>query len=108
MRGADGDLDLMFEQIAELRRVAEEVEATEDGEHASAVVYDFSIRWGTYVSGRLHRLELGHESGALSADEDGRYRELVEELRDVLPITERLRLTCPTMAEEQPANSGQG
>lgn len=103
MRGADGDLDLMFEQVDALRRLAHEVEHTDDEEHASALVYDFSIRWGTYVSGRLHRLELGHESGDLDEKADRRYRDLMDELRDVLPITRQLRLTCPTMAQEQPA-----
>lgn len=43
MRGADGDLDLMFEQVDALRRLAHEVEHTDDEEHASALVYDFSI-----------------------------------------------------------------
>jgi hypothetical protein len=89
--GADADLDLMFAKVKALRELASEPEAAQD----SARVYDFSIRWGTMLHGRLERLAYYHGRGELAPDEQARYESLRGELREVLPLLKRLGLARP-------------
>ena len=51
--GIDRDLDMIFAETNALRELAADPKEANDG----ARVYDFSIRWGTLMSGRLERLE---------------------------------------------------
>jgi hypothetical protein len=103
--GADADLDLMFAQIKALRKLAMDPDAAQ----GSARVYDFSIRWGTLLHGRLERLAYYHSRGELEPDEQGRYEVLCCELREALPLVKRLglasrpcRLTTPTPDNQPP------
>jgi hypothetical protein len=89
--GADADFDLMFTQLKALRELASDPEAAQD----SARVYDFSIRWGTMLHGRLERLAYYHGRGELAPDEQARYESLRCELREALPLLQRLGLARP-------------
>lgn len=91
--GADADLDLMFAQIKALRKLAMDPDAA----LGSARVYDFSIRWGTLLHGRLERLAYYHSRGELAPDEQGRYQVLRSELREALPLVKQLGLASPTV-----------
>lgn len=87
---ADTDLDLLFDQVEAVRRLAGQ-ERDPDPDR----VYDVSIRWGTLLSGRLARLTYYADRGELSPSEQGRYEALREELRDLAPAVVRLGLSPP-------------
>lgn len=91
---AHADLDLMFAQVTALRELASDPDKAQD----SARVYDFSIRWGTLVHGRLERLAYYHGRGELTLDEQARYESLRRELREALPLLERFGLARPSAA----------
>lgn len=91
---AEADLDLLFAHVEALRELAAEPAKARD----SARVYDFSIRWGALLAGRLERLAHYHSRGELGPGDQTRYDVLRAELRDVLPLAERLGLARPTVA----------
>jgi hypothetical protein len=84
---AHADLDLLFAQLDELRNLAEDP--------PSEVIYDFSIRWGTMLSGRLQRLDYYYERGELTADERERFEALARQYEDARETIDRLRLPRP-------------
>lgn len=86
--GIDADLDLLFAQLKALRELAADPEKS----HDSARIYDFSIRWGTLIHGRLERLAYYHSRAALAPDEQARYQALRSELCNALPLIERFGL----------------
>ncbi|MFD0899328.1 hypothetical protein [Actinomadura sediminis] len=86
--GASEDLELLEEQVRALRELAGD---RPDG----ARIYDFGVRWGTFLAGRLERLEHYHRSGGLSVDERERYAGLRSRLSEVLPLIEELGLARP-------------
>ncbi len=90
--GITADIDMVLDQVNALRELASDPGKAQD----SARVYDFSIRWGTMLSGRLERLDYYHRRGELTRDEQARYAWLRGELREVLPLAERLGLARPT------------
>jgi hypothetical protein len=90
--GADADLDLIFAQLKALRELA--------SDSGGGRVYDFSIRWGTLLSGRLERLAYYYHHGELAPDEQARYESLRSELREALPLVELLGLAFPTVLLE--------
>lgn len=90
----DADLDLLLAHVKALRELAADPEKARD----SARVYDFSIRWGALLAGRLERLAHYHSRGELPPGDQTRYDVLRAELRDVLPLAERLGLARPTVA----------
>lgn len=91
--GLDNDLDLLFAQVQALRELASDPEKAQE----SAAVYSFSIPWGTMLSGRLERLAYYHSRGELAPDERARYDSLRAELREALPLVERLSLARPSV-----------
>lgn len=91
--GAAHDIDLLFDQVNALRELASDPERTGD----SARVYAFSIRWGTMLAGRLERLAYYHARDELARDDQVRYDALRAELRDALPLIERLGLARPAV-----------
>lgn len=97
--GADADLDVLFSQVAALRELASDPAQMQD----SVRVYDFSIRWGTFLSGRLQRLAHYSGQGELDLSEHARYDALLEELRDAMPLVERLGLARPNVVLPEPA-----
>lgn len=66
-------------------------------------VYDFSIRWGVLISGRLKRVEHYYRLGELTGAQAARYRELRRELRRGMPLIERLDLGRPGVPLEDGA-----
>jgi len=100
--GIHVDLDLLFAHVKALRELASDP----DQSHNSARVYDFSIRWGTLLYGRLERLAYYHRRGELAPDERARYESLRCELREVLPLVERLGLARPRVALEDARGTG--
>lgn len=88
------DLDLIFAAVDALEEIAADPGKAADRSR----IYDFSIRWGVLLAGRLHRLEHLDRAGALSAEERQGYEALVARLRDATPVAERLGLTRPTLA----------
>ncbi len=91
--GLDRDLGMLFAGLEALRELAADPKGASDG----ARVYDFSIRWGVLISGRLERVEHYHRAGELTEDQELRYRELKRELRDSLPQIESLGIGRPTV-----------
>jgi hypothetical protein len=84
--GVTWDLDRVFAEVAALRAL----DADDDRDQAR--VYDASIRWGTLLAGRLQRLALLHDRGALAGDDRSRFEELSTALRDLEPVLDRLGL----------------
>jgi hypothetical protein len=89
------DLDLICAAVDVLDELAADPDAADD----RARVYDFSIRWGVLLAGRLRRLEHYDAAGALSGEEKARYDALVQRLRDATPAARRLGLTAPRLAD---------
>lgn len=94
--GMDIDLGMVSAGIEALRELASDPDKTEDG----ARVYDFSIRWGALMSGRLKRIEHYHRAGELTEDQERCYRELRRELKEAIPLIERLGIARPTVSLE--------
>jgi hypothetical protein len=92
--GVDADLDVLFDQVKQLRELACNLDKARD----SARIYDFSIRWGTFLRGRLERLAYYYSRAALTHDERARYQALCMQLRQVLPLVGQLGLARPNVA----------
>lgn len=91
MAGFHHDLDLLFAQLSALHDLAADPDHARDSDR----VYDFSIRWGALLHGRLQRLDYYSDRGELAADERERYDELQRALRDAIPAIDRLGLVRP-------------
>ncbi|PSR69959.1 hypothetical protein C8258_02590 [Nocardia sp. MDA0666] len=99
------DLDILTEQLRGLRELAADPDLTA----ADGVVYDFGIRWGTMMSGRLPRVVYYRERGALSVADGDRFDRLIEEFAAAAATIERLRLApARTTGRCQPAHSVTG
>lgn len=88
--GTAADLAVMFGQVQALDDVVAEGYAVDEG-----AVYDFNIRWGAAMSGRLPRLQYCFDGGRLPAESAARYVDLVRELRRATPLLEGLRSAHP-------------
>lgn len=91
--GIEEDLDMVAAGIRALRELALDPVGSESG----ARVYDFSIRWGVLMSGRLKRLEHYYRVAELTGDHERRYRELRRDLREAKPLAEGLGIGGPTV-----------
>jgi hypothetical protein len=91
--GIDRDLGMISAALEELSHLASDEQEAQD----SARIYDFSIRWGVLLSGRLKRLSHYHRTGELTENQEIRYQELREELREAAPRAERLGVARPTI-----------
>lgn len=91
--GTAADLDLLFDQVARLRELAGDPERAGDADR----VYDFGIRWGAFLHGRLPRLVQYDRRGALTPAERDRFADLCTQLQDVAPLAERLGLALPPL-----------
>ncbi|WP_063010728.1 hypothetical protein [Nocardia kruczakiae] len=99
------DLDILSEQLRGLRELAADPDLTA----ADGVVYDFGIRWGAMMSGRLPRVVYYRERGALSVADRDRFDRLIEEFADAATTIERLRLApAHTTGRSEPAHSVTG
>src|SRR5919112_1495449 len=89
--GIDRDISMISASVEELHRLASDQQKAQD----SVRIYDFSIRWGVLMSGRLQRLDHYYQAGELTQDQDRRYGELREGLRGAAPQAERLGIARP-------------
>jgi hypothetical protein len=80
-------------ETSALRELASDPVGSKDG----ARIYDFSIRWGVLMSGRLKRLEYYYRAGDLTEYQERRYRELRCDLKEATPLTECLGIGPPTV-----------
>lgn len=91
--GIERDLNMIEEAIKGLRELASDPEKAENGSR----IYDFNVRWGTLMSGRLRRLEHYYRGGELTDRQEESYRGLRRKLEDTMPLIERLGVTRPTV-----------
>lgn len=89
---AEADLHLLIDLVDALDALAG---SADDDTVEEAVRYDFSIRWGTAMSGRLLRLAYYSDRGDLSTADHCRYERLCVRLEQALPQIERFRLAHP-------------
>lgn len=85
----DDDVQWLTEQIQALKRLGKhnEVDPCEK--------YDFSIRWGTALAGRLPRLVHYSSRGLLDEADQRRFQELCDELRGLSELIDRIGLVQP-------------
>lgn len=103
-RRIDADLEMVAAEVGALRDLAADPDKSND----SARVYDFSIRWGVLMSGRLKRVEHYYREEELTENHARRYRELRSELKEAEPLIERLGITRPTVPLEDEGNPPRG
>ena len=92
--GIDRDIEMISAALEGLRQLASDEYSAQD----NAKIYDFSIRWGVLLAGRLERLEHYDHAGDLSQDQKRRYRELRRELDKAAPQADRLGIARPNVA----------
>jgi hypothetical protein len=95
----DDDFDLLSEQISALKVLAASDELS-DGR-----IYDFSIRWGTALAGRLPRLTHYSSLGLLDGVNEHRFQVLCAELRELSGLIDRLGLVQPIFTAPPVATS---
>ncbi|OBG41718.1 hypothetical protein A5672_12420 [Mycobacterium alsense] len=93
MIGVDDDVELLTEQIEALRELGRLDDVSE------SQVYDFSIRWGAALSGRLRRLVHYSRVGALDEAAESRFQSLCAELRSVSDLIERFDIASPRFSD---------
>lgn len=95
----DDDMELLTEQIHALKELAQKDEVDEEES------YDFSIRWGTALAGRLRRLVHYSSLGQLDEADERRYQALCEELRGLSDLIDRFGLAQPIFTDSPPASA---
>lgn len=94
--GIDEDMDAVSSGIRALHELAVDPVGSEDG----ARVYDFSIRWGVLMSGRLMRLEHYYREAGLTEEHERAYRRLRNELKEAALLAEGLGVGRPKVSLE--------
>jgi hypothetical protein len=97
--GIDDDFELINEQIETLKQLAAR-EKLDEGES-----YDFSIRWGAALAGRLRRLVHYSSQGILSESDERRFQSLCDELRGLSELIDRFGLAHPVFTDTAPAKA---
>ncbi len=95
----DDDVALLTEQIDALKELGRKDEVDEEEN------YDFSIRWGTALAGRLRRLVHYSSAGELDEADEHRYQALCEELRGLSDVIGRFGLAQPVFTASPPASA---
>ncbi len=98
----DDDVEWLAEQMQALKELGQQGEVT-DGEK-----YDFSIRWGTALAGRLPRLVHYCSRGLLDDADERRVQQLFDELKGLSDLIDRIGLVQPVFKERTPAKSRRG
>jgi hypothetical protein len=98
----DDDVEWLSEQIRALKQLGEQDEVDEGKK------YDFSIRWGTALAGRLPRLVHYSSRGLLDEADERRFQLLCDELKGLSALIDRLGLAQPKFTERKPAKSRRG
>lgn len=91
--GVDDDIELLTEQIESLKQLGR-CDHVDDGK-----IYDFSIRWGAALAGRLRRLVHYSCLGILSAADEQRFQSVCDELRSMSDLIERFDLARPRFTD---------
>jgi hypothetical protein len=101
----DNDVKLITEQIKALKELAQEddEEPISEGQR-----YDFSIRWGTVLAGRLRRLVHYGSLDRLNDADVRRFRALCDELRTLSHLIDRFRLAQLNFTDAPPATARPG
>lgn len=89
----DDDLEFLNEQIEALKELGRLDEVSE------GQLYDFSIRWGAALSGRLRRLVYFSSGGMLDEAGESRFQSLCAELRSVSDLIERFDVARPRLSD---------
>jgi hypothetical protein len=92
----DDDVEWLTEQIQALKQLGRQDEVTDSEK------YDFSIRWGTALAGRLPRLVHYSSRGLLDDADEHRFKALCDELRGLSDLIDRFGLTQPVFSETEP------
>jgi hypothetical protein len=92
----DDDVELITGQIKALKELAQQdyQEPISEGQR-----YDFSIRWGTVLAGRLRRLVHYSSLGELNDADLSRFHALCDELRTLSHLIDRFRLAQPNFTD---------
>lgn len=90
----DDDVELLRDQIEALQQLGRQ-EAVSDGE-----IYDFSIRWGTALAGRLPRLVHFSSQNRLDEAAEEEFESLCDELRKVSELAAQFGLAEPQFTPE--------
>jgi hypothetical protein len=98
----DDDVELINGQIKALKELAEKDYQAPISEGQR---YDFSIRWGTVLAGRLRRLVHYSALGELNDTDERRFGELRNELRTLSHLIDRFRLAQPNFTDGAPATA---
>lgn len=93
------DLDLLTEQLDALIALGAEEHLADNRR------YDFSIRWGTALAGRLPRLVHFSCAGRLDDVDESRFQALCARLREQAGLIDRLGLAQPVFTDPRPAKS---
>lgn len=91
--GVDDDLELLAELVAALKELARH------GDVPAGRAYDFGIRWGAALAGRLRRLVHYSCLGALDEPHERRFQSLCDDLRSVSDLIERFDLARPRFTD---------
>jgi hypothetical protein len=83
-------LDYAFAMVAELSEVADEWDDLEEHDRTS-----WSLDWDQFVADHLRSFQSQHSGGAMSAEQEARYRLLLRRLEQHLPTIRRLKLWVP-------------
>jgi hypothetical protein len=89
----DDDVELLAEQIAALKELARRDDVPE------GQIYDFGIRWGAALAGRLRRLVHYSCLGVLDGDGERRFQSVCDDLRSVSDLIERFSLARPRFTD---------
>ena len=89
----DDDVEWLTELIQILKQLGQQDEVEGDEK------YDFSIRWGTALAGRLPRLVHYSSRGLLDQADERRFQALCEELRELSDLIDRIGLAQPVFAD---------
>lgn len=105
----DDDVEWLTEQILALKQLGRQ-DDVDDGQR-----YDFSIRWGTALAGRLPRLVHYSSRGLLADADERRFQALCDELRGLTDLIDRIGVARPDFTPAagrhpglRPANSRRG
>ncbi len=98
----DDDVELITEQIKALKELGRQDDEAPIGEGQR---YDFSIRWGTVLAGRLRRLVHYSSLGRLNDADERRFHALRAELRRLSHLIDRFRLAHPDFIDGPPATA---
>jgi hypothetical protein len=95
----DDDVEWLTEQIQLLKQLGQH-DDVDDGDK-----YDFSIRWGTALAGRLPRLVHYSARGRLDEADERRFQALCDELRGLSDLIDRIGLAQPVFSDPPTAKA---